>query len=286
MSNPPGPGFHSDKGGGNGAAGNTVSGHDGGGHGGVSNGGKAPPNGVNTGRGSSTHGSSRRGHSFDSAEKGRGGGAAAARDDFSAGGNSVKHDYFGAEGVGGEGRSLLSGGDRLVSGGESWGLDGAAEENVFAMVPGSTASMFSEVSATAVVVSRGGGSICHGISYYIVLGVSSTCSGAVRIVAGTSCFVSLEIFIFGNLFWTVAATAVLVCPLVLFYTWTCDTRRMYHCRFPAVGLLLATFAPCFSYGLWFFYFLRYRFWKHGGDPLRTPLAIDAWCRKAALSLQK
>lgn len=119
-----------------------MSGDDGGGHGGVPNGCKSPPNGVNGGRDSSGHGSNRRGHSFDSAEKGLGGRPAAAQDDFLARGNSVKHDYFG---VGEEGRSLLGGGDGVGSGGESWGIDGEAEENVFAMVPGSTASMFSEV---------------------------------------------------------------------------------------------------------------------------------------------
>ncbi|CAM9125704.1 unnamed protein product [Ectocarpus fasciculatus] len=152
-SNPPDPGFYYSKGKGEGAAGSTVtvSGDDGGGHGSVSNGCKAPPNGVNGGRGSSGHGRSRRGNSFDSAEKGWGGraAAAAARDDFSARGNCVKHDYFGGEGVGGEGRSLLGVGDGLGSGGESSGLDGEAEENVFAMVPGSTASMFLEEDDSA-----------------------------------------------------------------------------------------------------------------------------------------
>ncbi|CBJ33101.1 conserved unknown protein [Ectocarpus siliculosus] len=150
--NPSNPDFHFSKGGGNGAEGGTVtvSGDDGGGHGSVPNSCKTPPNGVNGGRGSSGHGSNRRGHSFDSAEKGLGGRPAAARDDFSARGNSVKHDYFGGEGVGEEGRSLLGGGgDGVGSGGESWGLDGEAEENVFAMVPGSTASMFSEEDDSA-----------------------------------------------------------------------------------------------------------------------------------------
>ncbi|CAN0431483.1 unnamed protein product, partial [Ectocarpus sp. 8 AP-2014] len=67
--NPSDPDLHYSKGGGNGAAGGTVSGDDGGGHGGVPSGCKTPPNGVNGGRGSSGHGSNRRGHSFDSAEK-------------------------------------------------------------------------------------------------------------------------------------------------------------------------------------------------------------------------
>ncbi|CAM9114656.1 unnamed protein product [Ectocarpus sp. 12 AP-2014] len=146
---PSDPDFHYSKGGGNGAAGGAVSGDDGGGRGGVPNGCKTPPNGVNGGRDSSGHGSSRRGHSFDSAEKGLGGRTAAARDDFSARGNSVKHDYFGGVGVEDEGRSLLGRGDGVGSGGESWGLDGEEEENVFAMVPGSTASMFSEEDDSA-----------------------------------------------------------------------------------------------------------------------------------------
>ncbi|CAB1116702.1 unnamed protein product [Ectocarpus sp. CCAP 1310/34] len=147
--NPSDPDFHYSKEGGNGAAGCTVSGDDGGGHGSIPNGRKTPPNGVNGERGSSGHGSTRWGHSFDSTEKGLGGRTAAVRDDFSARGNSVKHDYFGGEGVGGEGRSLLGGGDGVGSGGESWGLDGEAKENVFAMVPGSTASMFSEEDDSA-----------------------------------------------------------------------------------------------------------------------------------------
>ena len=72
----------------------------------------------------------------------------AARDDFSARGHSVRHDYFGGEEGDEEERSLLGGGGGGGGGGGEGGeggVPGGAEGDVFSMVPGSTMSMFLEV---------------------------------------------------------------------------------------------------------------------------------------------
>lgn len=72
-------------------------------------------------------------------------GAAASRDDFSARGNSVRHDYFGGERGDEEQRSLLGEGGGRSRGCGDGGAPGGDERDVFAMIPGSTMSMFLEV---------------------------------------------------------------------------------------------------------------------------------------------
>eukprot|EP00752_Nemacystus_decipiens_P012379 g10971.t2 len=76
--------------------------------------------------------------------------AAGARDEFSARGHSVRHDYFGGDGGDEEKRSLLgSSGDGGGGGEGGWGEEGGADGNVFSMVPGSTVSMFLEEDDSA-----------------------------------------------------------------------------------------------------------------------------------------